>query len=244
MLHILLLILKILGIMLISTLGITILIICLVLFVPAVYYVDVFNKDVRLEAKWLFRMMSTYFVYKDGKSDWNFRIAWFRWPNEKKKNSQKESEQTKKKQNWFDKLKCTTKKFCDKIKEIWRNLKKISKFIKNEKNKRAFQKIQNEAIYLLKKSYPKKIEGYVKFGMEDPYNTGRILAGISLIYPLVAEHVSIEPDFENKVFEGKLYAKGYVLGITLLCVFLRTFFDKDIRTLYKRLNKKKMVLNI
>ena len=40
--------------------------------------------------------------------------------------------------------------------------------------------------------------------------TGQVLAGLSMPYPFWGEHVSIIPDFEQKVLEGSLYIKGRI----------------------------------
>ena len=82
MLHILFLILKIIGMILLAILGILILLLCTVLFVPANYLVQTKTEDcikgLSFEAKahWFSHLFTAYYIYKDKQSDWQVRIGW------------------------------------------------------------------------------------------------------------------------------------------------------------------------
>lgn len=67
---------------------------------------------------------------------------------------------------------------------------------------------------------PDKIKGYVHFGFDEPYKTGRIIGYISMLPFVYQKNLVWEPDFYNKVMEGQIYFKGkirigYVLRIAL-----------------------------
>ncbi len=67
---------------------------------------------------------------------------------------------------------------------------------------------------------PDKIKGYVHFGFDEPYKTGRIIGYISMLPFVYQKNLVWEPDFYNKVMEGQVYFKGkirigYVLRIAL-----------------------------
>lgn len=96
MLHILLLILKIIGIILAAILGILVLLICIVLFVPVRYEAAV-KCDGTLESlkakvtvTWLLRLIRADILYKDGRMRNRIRIAW-----KKLTNGQKDKEDKK-----------------------------------------------------------------------------------------------------------------------------------------------------
>lgn len=82
MLHILLMLLKIIGILLLAILGLLVLILCIVLFVPIRYEVsasaagnvDSIKANVRFS--WLLRLISGYVVFEEKKADWQVRILW------------------------------------------------------------------------------------------------------------------------------------------------------------------------
>lgn len=82
MLHIILLILKIIGWILLAILGIMVLLLCITLFVPMRYRGEASCKGTldslygRLRFSWLFHLISGYAVYEGGKLDWAVRIAW------------------------------------------------------------------------------------------------------------------------------------------------------------------------
>lgn len=82
MLHIILLILKIIGWILLAILGLIVLLICLVLFMPAVYHGEGECKGgldtlkASLSFSWFLHLISGMADYSDGELKWKIRIAW------------------------------------------------------------------------------------------------------------------------------------------------------------------------
>ena len=87
---------------------------------------------------------------------------------------------------------------------------------------------------------PRKFTGAVRFGLEDPYDTGRILAVLSMLYPFYGEHIDIYPDFEYRILEGHLLIKGRIRGIYAVIVLWNLFFDKQVRTTYEHIKTFKL----
>ena len=88
MLHFFLLILKIIGWMLLAILGILVLLVCVVLFVPVRYELDgkcngtIETLDVKFRFSFLLHFLAGTVCYSEGKSTWNLRIAWKHFGNE------------------------------------------------------------------------------------------------------------------------------------------------------------------
>ena len=82
MLHILLLILKVIGIIFAVILGILVLLVCVVLFVPVRYDLEAASDGTfartRMEAKvtWLLHLVRLDLRYEDKKFAWQVRVAW------------------------------------------------------------------------------------------------------------------------------------------------------------------------
>ena len=89
MLHILLTILKIIGIVLAVIIGLVLLIICVVIFAALRYEVtasgdgDVKSLSANVKFRWLFRLISGYISYQEEKLDWQVKIAWKKCSGEK-----------------------------------------------------------------------------------------------------------------------------------------------------------------
>lgn len=96
---------------------------------------------------------------------------------------------------------------------------------------RAFQKAKSGLYKLWKSIRPKK--GLVKFhfGTGDPGSTGQMCGYFGMLYPFIGKYVMIEPDFENKIYEGDFYFKGHLTVFALLKVAWVVLFDKDIKRL-------------
>lgn len=275
MLHILLLILKIIGITLLVILGLVILVVCTLLFAPVRYLIkaetDHGFKELTVQAKatWILRLMTAKFAYNKGETNWQVRILWKKLneeqsDNAEQKGSVKKADRTEQsssvegpdgteqtdsvkttertesaekvendEQNWFEKLKCTIKKICDKIKKLWETKEKITEFLTDESHVSSFMVLKDEVFKLAKHLHPRKIKGYVHFGLDDPYKTGQVLAVLSVLYPFYGEHVQIVPEFEHEILEGNLYMRGHIRLLHILVPVCKLYFDNNVRKTYK-----------
>lgn len=158
----------------------------------------------------------------------------------KKKDRKEDSDSASKIEQITEKIKCTYHKFCDKINEITEKKDKITDFLTDETHKNAFLKLKNEAFHLLKKLKPKKIQGEITFGFEDPSLTGRLLAWISMIYPWIGEHTDITPDFEHRTLSGDLSIRGRLYVITPVVTAIRLILSKAVRRSFKDIRNFKL----
>ena len=87
MLHILILILKIIGIIIAVILGILLLLIAIFLFVPVHYEVqgrcdgDLDSLKGKVQVTWLLQLVRADILYKNGKMKWRLRFAWIKREN-------------------------------------------------------------------------------------------------------------------------------------------------------------------
>lgn len=287
MLHILFLILKIIGMILLTILGVLILLLCTVFLMPANYLIQTKTEDgiktLSFEAKahWFLHLFTAYYIYKDKQSDWQVRIGWKTFNHkdhesstrskekqedviiegvelsDKRNDSEeqtsanqseaessaettpKPSEKQRKTRSWFEKIKCTILKICDKIKLFWETKEKVSSFLTDDVHVEAFKIVKTELRILARHLRPRRIRGFVRFGFEDPYRTGQVLAGLSICYPFYGEHVEIYPDFEQKILKGDLYIKGHIRMVHLASLLWRLFFNRYVRKTYRDYKKLK-----
>lgn len=106
----------------------------------------------------------------------------------------------------FEKIKYTFSHICDKIKVLWKKVEEIKAFLENNTHQTAFWKLIAELKKMLFRMRPKQVEGKLEFGFEDPSLTGRVLAGLSMLYPYW--EVRFYPNFERTVLDGNVSVKG------------------------------------
>ena len=290
MLHIVWMLLKIIGILLLVLLGLLVIISATILTVPLRYRGEASAsgtvESLRIYAKfsWLLHLVSGYLLYEDGKTKWQVRILWRKRNSEKpvrekqkaeettdvektakvektaemketeevektketeeiteKKESEKtgESAERTKKQKFSEKIKYTIQNICDKIRLCREKKEDLQDFLTDEIHLSSWKRIKQEIVRLLKFLRPKKLTGNLHFGFEDPSVTGKVLAVLGALYPFYGEHIRINPDFENEIFEGDVLVKGNIRGVYALIIAWNLFFDKNIRTTYKELQKWK-----
>lgn len=316
MLHILFLILKIIGIILAVILGILVLLICIVFFVP-ICYQGSGKCDGTLESlcgilkvSWLFNLLQVNVKYDNGKLKYSIRIAWKTITggktNEKTKKkieqeanieqtppepvpdqkSQKMVEESEEKLesaeqkvkerssiseeiketdstvekkisiiakiknkisgikekvlNFCNKIKCTIKNIYDKLKMLLEKKDKVIQFIQDKNHINAFLKLKKEVFKLLKRLRPKEYVIKAKYGFKDPSLTGKVLAGLSIMFPFAEDHLDIVPCFDSEVLQGRIMIKGRIYIIHFVCMAWNLIWCKYIRILYKDVRNFKL----
>lgn len=128
------------------------------------------------------------------------------------------------------KIRITVRGICDKISEIRTFLE--SEVFLNAKTL-LFGEVKKLGIHIL----PRKVQGEIAFGFDDPSFTGRVLAVAGLCYPLYGNSIKITPYFDRKILEGEIKLKGRIRGIVLLKSALKVGFNHEIREIWKNFKR-------
>jgi len=122
------------------------------------------------------------------------------------------------------KSKSLPEKISDKIKDI-------HYIITNDDNKYIFAKMLEKIKKLIDHVLPKKIEGYFKFGFDDPSVTGQVLEVFAIFYPLYKDDFKIIPMFYDEIIEADISFKGRLRLIYAAYIGLILWLNKKkIRT--------------
>ena len=76
------------------------------------------------------------------------------------------------------------------------------------KTKKTFRLAKRQIFAVIRHILPRKSEGKIRFGFDDPYMTGQVLTWISPFYGLYGRHLQICPDFLEPCLEGGMEAEG------------------------------------
>ena len=105
------------------------------------------------------------------------------------------------------------------------------------------KKVLKDGKVLLKKMWkhvrPRKLQGSIHFGLEDPATTGQLLGVVGMLYPVYRNHFVIAPDFEQQIFEGKIYTKGRVQIGRMTFLSLRFMLTRDF---FKTVQKARTII--
>lgn len=294
MLHILLTILKMIGIIILTLIGIIALLILLIIFTPLKYELKGDSEgdldSLKLDARFSFfvHLITVNVQYFEQNLSWQLRIAWKKisskndtsgkelethsakhlpssddkkptkkqigdndkktttsiknlpennassdaskiLPEKENKTDKDDSSLSDKIDKLINKIKCTFSKICDMIYSVKEKKDLVIDFLNEEHHRAAFLKLLTELKKLIKKLKPKSIKGTISFGFDDPSITGKVLGGISLIYPYIQKNLTINADFENKTLVGDLYIKGKVRISMFLALLLNLIMNKNVR---------------
>ena len=134
--------------------------------------------------------------------------------------------------SWIQKIKCTFRKLCDKIKALSGKKEKLEEFLRDEVHKGAYHKCKKEFFRLMKHLKPKKADVRIVYGFDDPYYTGQALAVFSVLYPFVGGCISVTPDFEHQVLKGSAYLKGKIYLWHFVQSGWKLIWNRNVRQTY------------
>ena len=107
-------------------------------------------------------------------------------------------------------------------------IKKYKELSENDK-----KYIKNKFIDLIKKFIkiikPKKFKIDCTFGYDDPYEVGKILAFLGILYEKFGDNIKVKPVFNENIFDGDIYIKGSFRLISIIGIFIKLILDKKVR---------------
>ncbi len=92
-------------------------------------------------------------------------------------------------------------------------------------NSGFFRHIMRWVFRMLRSALPKRADGKVELGLQDPAHTGTVLALFYLFYPENRGKIEVIPDFEVPRFSGEAVFAGRILLIELIYYALRLALD-------------------
>jgi hypothetical protein len=144
-----------------------------------------------------------------------------------------------------DKVVASIRNFIERIKIIFESIHNIKSkldlildFIRKEANKEGFKITFASIKKIVKHILPKEFKSKIRFGTGDPCSTGQALGALGMLYSIYGDNIQITPDFENKVLEGKHYARGRIRLITIIIIVIKLILDKR----FKQLTKNVVIL--
>ncbi len=228
-------ILKITGIVLLILLGIILLLLLVILLVPIHYRADIEYTDrdkrynVLVRAHWILHIIRVRFVKDPDRTDTEARVLFFKvYP--KKEKSGTLGERKAPEESVFRKIKY-------KITELYVKIKRIIYMINDERDQAAVRELLLRTKKLLWHIRPRKTDIRVDLGMDDPAATGEALGIIYALYPLYRDKIHVTPDFDEKTLDAVALFKGHIILLVVLIALLKVYFDKDIRRLYRQIQK-------
>ena len=132
---------------------------------------------------------------------------------------------------FFEKIRYTIRKICDKIKYILQNISFYRELWNDPDTKGLLQHAGSRIGHILKRLRPRKLEVNARVGTGSPDTTGYLYGIYGMILPKLGKGVCITPDFEQAILEGDFKASGH---FTIACVLfhsVRLLMDKRLQQL-------------
>ena len=125
-----------------------------------------------------------------------------------------------------------------KIRAILEKVRWGFRLIRTEMFREAFTAAKTGGIRVLKHVLPRRISGFIRFGLSDPARTGQICGILAMLYPKMPEKLEVIPDFREACFEADTVFKGRVFLIYFIIQGLKIILNKNVRLLIKVVRQK------
>lgn len=165
--------------------------------------------------------------------------------------TQKSSADDKKKKSFkerineiFQKIQYTIRSICDKIKSSLQKAEELKETVSYYKNtfdqldRKLIARVKKRIIKLLKNFKPRVLKADLHIGTGSPDTTGYLCAVYGMLSPVLGNNVKITPDFEEAVWEGRVYIKGRFTIFSILLQAVMFVLDKQLMTFIKALKRE------
>lgn len=124
-------------------------------------------------------------------------------------------------------------KFSDKVVRICGKIDKVTRFIGDYRTGAFLRLVFGDLKKILRHVLPRKLDGDVELGLEDPSTTGLITAAYSAAYPVHSGNLRLKTDFEEQKMNGNLDIKGHIKLGYLAFVAVSLVLNKNTRYILK-----------
>lgn len=146
-----------------------------------------------------------------------------------------------KKKSIFDKIRKKIDDIKIKVKEFIQKIRKLNDkreaLLKVYHSKR-FEVAKRDLIIYIKTLWavikPKKLDGYIHFGFEDPATTGQALGILGVFLVWYDKTLTICPDFEQACFDGYMNGKGRIRLFPLVMLLIKIILNKNLIKVIKK----------
>ena len=112
-------------------------------------------------------------------------------------------------------------------------------FLSDERTGKAVSHVMKKLKKLIGHILPRKADGYVEFGFDDPGTTGTVLAAASALYPVYGSSVRVTPDFGEKRLEGDLTVRGRLYLFYVLYLAASAVLNRNVLFVYRHFKGSK-----
>ena len=231
-----LLILKVTGIVLLFLLAVLLVLLMIVLLVPVRYrlagHADRENKEYLFELRfgWLLGVIRGTMVFPSENPVSVYVLKKRLVPSE---NVSPDPEEQKEPEQEF-----SQESFYDKIIKISEKSKRWLQILTQPETEETLRSALSEMLGILKKLFPRKYHISGCFGGGSPDQTGEILSIVSMLWPVIGDHVQIFWDFEKEVLQLEFDAAGRLRAGSIAAAALRLILNKNCRILAARIRNR------
>ncbi|MCD8018667.1 MAG: DUF2953 domain-containing protein [Clostridiales bacterium] len=90
-------------------------------------------------------------------------------------------------------------------------------------------------IKLLKHVLPRKLQGNIRYGFDDPSTTGMVTGFAAVFYPKYEKHFTLVPEFQESCFEASCRGRGRIHLGYFLYLGIRVLLNADVRRIVKKM---------
>lgn len=115
--------------------------------------------------------------------------------------------------------------------------KRFLSFLREEENHGVLKFVLGRIFRAIGSVLPRKFEGDIHFGTDDPATTAYIFGGASIFYPKYKDSLNLTPNFETPIIEGRVKVVGKIILGVFVWMAIRIYLDSRVRRLIKEVRR-------
>ncbi len=123
----------------------------------------------------------------------------------------------------------------DKFARTYKKVARWMKLLEQESTQDALHRTITLLQEVLRSILPRRWSANGTVGLGDPEKSARLLEGYSVLYPVVAGHMTIIPNYMDYQLDLAGDADGHICLMALVIAFIRFWFNRDVRLVRKRI---------
>lgn len=119
----------------------------------------------------------------------------------------------------------------EKITAFKQSVQKIRELYIEYHGEQLLSLVKNSIFKVIRHIFPRKLTGRIRFGLDDPAQTGMLTGIAAIMYPRYHKSFTLEPDFQAACFEADCTGRGRIHLGFFLYILVRFLMNRDVRRL-------------
>ena len=135
----------------------------------------------------------------------------------------------------IDKKDSLEDKLEEKLPVLEEKIRMVTEILEDPENYQTAGLVLKQIKKLIIHYIPRKLSGYLKLGLSDPYQMGQVMSAAAFFYPIYEKDFTFTPVFDEEIREGEFTFTGHIRLVHAAWAVVRILLDRNARRWIKKI---------